>query len=127
MSELVALVERMIKAFRNLGCFFFESTELQRVRDVLVKAEMEKLVEVRPVDEKYPYIMAVVASRRGLEQECTSRVESLLARGSISQDEYKRYKRELVEQCITSMEKERVKEIVKILEEYLARIKQAGP
>jgi hypothetical protein len=126
-SELVALVERMIKAFRNLGCFFFESTELQRVRDVLVKAEMEKLVEVRPVDEKYPYIMAVVASRRGLEQECTSRVESLLARGSISQDEYKRYKRELVEQCITSMEKERVKEIVKILEEYLARIKQAGP
>ena len=127
MSELVALVERMIKAFRNFGCFFFESTELQRVRDVLVKAEMEKLVEVRPVDEKYPYIMAVVASRRGLEQECTSRVESLLARGSISQDEYKRYKRELVEQCITSMEKERVKEIVKILEEYLARIRQAGP
>jgi hypothetical protein len=126
-SELVALVERMIKAFRNLGCFFFESTELQRVRDVLVKAEMEKLVEVRPVDEKYPYIMAVVASRRGLEQECTSRVESLLARGSISQDEYKRYKRELVEQCITSMEKERVKEIVKILEEYLARIRQAEP
>lgn len=127
MSELVVLVERMIKAFRNLGCFFFESTELQRVRDLLVKAEMEKLVEVGPVDEKYPYIMAVVASRRGLEQECTSRVESLLARGSISQDEYKRYKRELVEQCITSMEKERVKEIVKILEEYLARIKQAGP
>ncbi|MFZ8783278.1 MAG: hypothetical protein ACO2OR_04775 [Desulfurococcaceae archaeon] len=127
MSELVVLVERMIKAFRNLGCFFFESAELQRVRDLLVKAEMEKLVEVGPVDEKYPYIMAVVASRRGLEQECTSRVESLLARGSISQDEYKRYKRELVEQCITSMEKERVKEIVKILEEYLARIKQAGP
>jgi len=124
MSELVILVERIIKAFKNFGCFFFESSELQRVRDVLVKAEVEKLVEVRPVDEKYPYIMAVIASRRGLEQECVSRVDSLLVKGSISQDEYKRYRKELIEQCIISLEKERVKEIVKILEDYLARVKQ---
>lgn len=126
MSGLVTLVERMIKAFRNFGSFFFESSELQRVRDVLVKAEIEKLVEVRPVDERYPYIMAVIASRRGLEQECVSRVDSLLAKSAISQDEYKRYRRELVEQCIISLERERVKEIVKILEEYLARVKQAS-
>ncbi len=126
MSGLIILVERMIKAFRNFGCFFFESNELQSVRDILVKAEIEKLVEVRPVDEKYPYIMAVIASRRGLEQECISRVDSLLAKSVISQDEYKRYRRELVEQCLISLEKERVKEIVKILEEYLARVKQAS-
>ncbi len=124
MSELVALVERMIKAFRSFGYFFFEDRELQRVRDVLVKAEIDKLVEVRPVDEKYPYIVAVTASHRNLEHECVSRVDSLLAKGSISQDEYKRYRRELVEQCIISLEKERVKEIVKMLENYLARIKQ---
>lgn len=124
MSELVALVERMIKAFRSFGYFFFEDRELQRVRDVLVKAEIDKLVEVRPVDEKYPYIVAVTASRRNLEHECVSRVDSLLAKGSISQDEYKRYRRELIEQCIISLEKERVKEIVKMLENYLARIKQ---
>jgi hypothetical protein len=123
-SELVALVERMIKAFRSFGYFFFEDRELQRVRDVLVKAEIDKLVEVRPVDEKYPYIVAVTASRRNLEHECVSRVDSLLAKGSISQDEYKRYRRELIEQCIISLEKERVKEIVKMLENYLARIKQ---
>jgi hypothetical protein len=123
-SELVALVERMIKAFRSFGYFFFEDRELQRVRDVLVKAEIDKLVEVKPVDEKYPYIVAVTASRRNLEHECVSRVDSLLAKGSISQDEYKRYRRELIEQCIISLEKERVKEIVKMLENYLARIKQ---
>jgi hypothetical protein len=123
-SELVALVERMIKAFRSFGYFFFEDRELQRVRDVLVKAEIDKLVEVKPVDEKYPYIVAVTASRRNLEHECVSRVDSLLAKGSISQDEYKRYRRELIEQCIISLEKERVKEIVKMLENYLAKIKQ---
>jgi hypothetical protein len=123
-SELVALVERMIKAFRSFGYFFFEDKELQRVRDVLVKAEIDKLVEVKPVDEKYPYIVAVTASRRNLEHECVSRVDSLLAKGSISQDEYKRYRRELIEQCIISLEKERVKEIVKMLENYLNKIKQ---
>jgi polyhydroxyalkanoate synthesis regulator phasin len=123
-SELVALVERMIKAFRSFGYFFFEDRELQRVRDVLVKAEIDKLVEVKPVDEKYPYIVAVTASRRNLEHECVSRVDSLLAKGSISQDEYKRYRRELIEQCIISLEKERVKEIVKMLENYLNKIKQ---
>ncbi|MCC6034678.1 MAG: hypothetical protein LM567_04190 [Desulfurococcaceae archaeon] len=125
MSELVLLVERMIKAFRNFGCFFFEDKELERVKDVIVKAEIDKLVDVRPVDEKYPYILAVIASRRGLEQECISTVDSLLAKGSISQDEYKRYKRELVEQCIISLEKERVKEIIDMLEKYLTRIKQS--
>ncbi|MCC6040934.1 MAG: hypothetical protein LM557_02025 [Desulfurococcaceae archaeon] len=124
MSELVALVERMIKAFRSFGYFFFEDKELQRVRDVLVKAEIDKLVEVKPVDDKYPYIVAVTASRRNLEHECVSRVDSLLAKGSISQDEYKRYRRELIEQCIISLEKERVKEIVKMLENYLNKIKQ---
>jgi hypothetical protein len=123
-SELVALVERMIKAFRSFGYFFFEDKELQRVRDVLVKAEIDKLVEVKPVDDKYPYIVAVTASRRNLEHECVSRVDSLLAKGSISQDEYKRYRRELIEQCIISLEKERVKEIVKMLENYLNKIKQ---
>jgi hypothetical protein len=123
-SELVTLVERMIKAFKNFGYFFFENEELQRVRDVLIKAEIDKLVEVRPVDEKYPYIVAVIASRRDLEHECVSRVDSLLAKGSISQDEYKRYRSELVEQCLISLERERVKEIVKMLENYLTKIKQ---
>lgn len=125
MSELILLVERMIKAFRNFGCFFFEDKELERIRDVIVKAEIDKLVEVRPVDEKYPYIMAVIASRRGLEQECVSTVDSLLAKGSISQDEYKRYRRELVEQCVISLEKERVREVIDMLEKYLAKIKQS--
>jgi hypothetical protein len=114
----------MIKAFRNFNCFFFEDKELERVRDVIVKAEIDKLVEVRPVDEKYPYILAVIASHRGLEQECVSIVDSLLAKGSISQEEYKKYRRELVEQCIISLEKERVKEVISMLEKYLARIKQ---
>jgi len=60
-----------------------------------------------------------MASRKGLDKECISRVESMLARGEINQLEYKRYRRELVEQCINSMEKEIVKEVVANLEKYV--------
>ncbi len=64
-----------------------------------------------------------MASRKGLDKECISRVESMLARGEINQLEYKRYRRELVEQCINSMEKEIVKEVVANLEKYVSKLR----
>lgn len=112
----------MIKAFKRFGCFVFEAEELEKIRDLLVKAEIDKLIEVRLVDERYPYIYIAVIRRRGIERECLSRVEALLAKGSISQNYYKKYKRELIEQCINSLEREKSREIVEILERYLSKI-----
>ena len=85
-----------------------------------------KLVELKPVDERYPYILALTASRKGIDKECISKVESMLSKGEITQNEYKRYKSELLEQCIMSLEKERVKEVISAMENYLARIKPSS-
>lgn len=59
-----------------------------------------------------------------IDRECLSKVESMLSKGEITHSEYKRYKRDLVEQCIISLEKERIKEIVSTLESYVAKIRQ---
>ncbi|MEM0246745.1 MAG: hypothetical protein QXH02_00385 [Desulfurococcaceae archaeon] len=116
------MAENMIKAFKRFGCFVFEAKELERVKDLVVKAEISKHVEVRLVDERYPHIYAVVVSRKNIDKECLSRIESMLSRGELPHNEYKRYKRELLEQCILSMEKERVKEVISVLEKYVAKI-----
>jgi hypothetical protein len=126
MSGYVELAERIIKALKKYGCFIFESTELEKVRDLAVKSEILKLVEIRPVDEKYPYVFAMVAAKRGIDRECASIVESMISRGEISQNEYKRYKKELLEQCLVSMERERIKEVISTLEDYISRIKGSG-
>ncbi|MEM1695767.1 MAG: hypothetical protein QXJ18_03110 [Desulfurococcaceae archaeon] len=123
MSELVSLVERVITAFKKIECFIFEIHELEKVRDLVIKAGIEKYVEIRPVDERYPYIMALVPSRRGLDRDCIALLERMLSRGEISQDEYKKYKIELLEQCILSLETEKAKEIVRILEDYYRKLK----
>lgn len=118
----MSLAERMIKAFKKFNCFVFEAKELEKVRDLIVKAEIDKYVEVRAVDDRYPYIYAVIAARKGIERECLSRIEALLSKGDLSQNDYKKYKRELLEQCIMSMERERVKEVVSTLDKYLSKI-----
>ncbi|MEM0199016.1 MAG: hypothetical protein QXX72_01880 [Desulfurococcaceae archaeon] len=123
MSELVSLVERVIMAFKKIECFIFEIHELEKVRDLVIKSGIEKYVEIRPVDERYPYIMALVPSRRGLDRDCIALLERMLSQGEISQDEYKKYKIELLEQCILSLETEKAKEIVRILEDYYRKLK----
>ncbi|MEM4482108.1 MAG: hypothetical protein QXK88_00995 [Desulfurococcaceae archaeon] len=125
MNELLSLSEKVIKALRKFGCYIFESRELEKVRDLAIKAEINKFVEIKPVDERYPHIFAMIVARRGIERECIARVESMLSRGELSQSEYKRYKRELLEQCIVSLEKERVKEVIAALEKHSSMISRA--
>ena len=122
-SELLALADRMLKAFRKIECFVFEASELEKVRDLVVKAGIDKYVEIRPVDERYPYIFAVVPARRGLDRECVTRIESMLSRGELSHNEYKKYKTELIEQCIISLEAERAKKVASELESYISKLK----
>jgi len=53
------------------------------------------------------------------------KVDELLSRGQIPLDQYKKMRNELVEQCITSMEHERIKEIVEKIEKYYQKLSKA--
>lgn len=123
MNKLASFIERVLVAFKKIECFIFEVHELEKVKDLVIKSGIDKYIEIRPVDERYPYILALIPSRRGLDRECIARVETMLSRGELSQEEYKRYRTELLEQCIRSLITERVKEIVKTLEEYHKKLK----
>lgn len=122
MSEKLALLDRVISSFKKLECFIFELHELEAVRDLVIKAGIDKDVEIRPVDERYSYIIALIPSSRGIERECIAIIETALSKGELSQNDYKRYKSELLEQCVQSLRFEKVKKIVNTLEEYRAKL-----
>ena len=119
MSEFLSLAERVLKAYRKYGCYIFEAKELDTIREFIAKTGISKYVEVKSIDERYPYIYVVIPLKRGIERECIVQIESMLSRGMMTPNEYKKYKKELVEQCVVSMEKELVKKIINILEEYI--------
>lgn len=122
MSEKLALLDRIVNALKKMECFIFEVRELDAVRDLTIKAGIDRDVEIKPVDERYSYILALIPSSKGLDRECLARVETALSRGELSQNEYKRYKSELLEQCIHSLRFEKVKKIINTLEEYRTRL-----
>lgn len=99
--------------------------EKEKVEDFIVKSEIRELVEIEQADKRYPYIFVLRPNRRQLLSECQAKVKKALSDGEISQLEYKKYSKELVEQCIVSMERERVKEIIGVIEKYIARVRQS--
>ncbi|ADG90636.1 hypothetical protein [Thermosphaera aggregans] len=124
MSEALEITERVLKAFKYYRCFVFEKHELPTVKDFVVKSELTGLVIIKKVDPKYEDIYILTASIKGFEQECISKVDELLSRGQIPLDQYKKMRNELVEQCITSMEHERVKEIIGKIEKYYQKLRR---
>lgn len=122
MSKIINLAEKALRAFEYYGCYVFESDVLEDVKRLLVLAEVNELVEVKLVDEKYPYIYIATAWTRAVERECVTKVKELAAKNEIPPHIYKRYYPELVEQCILSKEKEMVKEIINRIRKYLERM-----
>ncbi|QOR94139.1 hypothetical protein IMZ38_05760 [Thermosphaera chiliense] len=122
MSEALKIAERVLKAFKYYRCFVFEKHELPLVKDFVVKSELTGLVTIKKADPKYEDIYILTASLKGFEQDCISKVDELLSRGQIPLDQYKKMRSELVEQCITSMEHERIKEIVEKIEKYYQKL-----
>lgn len=126
MSEIKSMAERVLKALKYYRCFVFEKRELSTVKDFVVKSELTGLVTIKRADPKYEDLYIMTASLKGFEQECVSKIDELLSRGQIPLDQYKRMRAELVEQCITSMEHERVKQIIEKIEKYYQRISETS-
>jgi len=124
-SDVLSLAERVMKAFSKYNCFIFEEKELQAVRDLMTAAELKGLVEIKQVDPRYPGIYIATVWTRSIERECLSRVDILLSEGRLSENEYKKYRAELVEQCILSMERELSRKIVDVLSGYISRLRSS--
>lgn len=125
MSDVLSLAERVMKAFSKYNCFIFEESELQAVRNLMTAAELKGLVEIKQVDPRYPGIYIATVWTRSIEKECLSRVDILLSEGRLSENEYKKYRAELVEQCILSMERELSRKIVDALSGYISRLRSS--
>ncbi|ABN70573.1 hypothetical protein Smar_1484 [Staphylothermus marinus F1] len=121
MSELLDLAKRMVKAFRTFECFVFEKEEIDKVRELLVQADIRSLVRIRKADPRYPYIYVVVPWSREFENICVSRVKKMLAEGRIDRETYNKRYNEMITQCIRHYERERVKEIIEKLERYIGK------
>lgn len=126
MSDIVVLAERMVKAFSRYNCFIFEENELEKVRDLVIAAELKGLVEVKQVDPRYPYIYIATPWTRSLEKDCVSRVNIMLTEGRLTQEEYKKYRANLIEQCIVSGEVEASKRIVEALTRHINKLKSSS-
>ncbi|MGC8954195.1 MAG: hypothetical protein ACP5N5_05715 [Desulfurococcus sp.] len=126
MSDIIDLAERMARAFSRYNCFIFEENELEKVRDLVIAAELKGLVEVKQVDPRYPYIYIVTPWTRSLEKDCVSRVNIMLTEGRLTQEEYKKYRANLIEQCMVSGEVEVSKRIVEALTRHINKLKSSS-
>lgn len=126
MSELIDLAKRMIKAFKNFECFVFEKDEIDKVRELLVKANIRNLVRIKKADPRYEYIYVVVPWSREFENICAAKVKELVADGMIDRETYNKRYNNLITQCIKHYERERAKEIVGKLEKYIGSSSGGG-
>ncbi|WP_440059721.1 hypothetical protein ACSU1N_00760 [Thermogladius sp. 4427co] len=123
MPEVIELAERVLNAFKRYECFIFEAQELQSIRELVAKSELTGLVVVRRVDPRYEHLYILAPWSLDFEKECLSLVQNMLAEGRLSLNDYKRKRDSLIEQCIVSKERERVRVIIEKLENYIKSIK----
>ncbi|MCY0867745.1 MAG: hypothetical protein OWQ48_00725 [Desulfurococcus sp.] len=120
------LAKRVSKAFSRYNCFIFEENELENVRNLIIMAELKGIVEVKQLDPRYPGIYIATVWTKRIERECISLVEGMLSKGQLTPEEYKKYRNELIEQCIVSMEIEESKKVVEALSRYIDRLKSTS-
>lgn len=117
-SDEVTLVKRILNGFKHYGCFIFEKAELDMVRRVAKNSGIDKLSTLRKADPRYDHIYIIIPWSIEFHQECESRIRKLLAEGGINRDVFKKNYVSLIEQCVRFFERERVKEIIRSLENY---------
>ena len=118
-EKLLELAKRVLNAFKHFECFVFEREEYDLVRKLLEETGLKRHVVVRKADPRYEHIYIILPWRYEFENECTAYVKKLLADGKINHNYYKKYKNIMISQCIKHMEREKVKEIINILEKYV--------
>ncbi|OYT37759.1 MAG: hypothetical protein B6U89_06885 [Desulfurococcales archaeon ex4484_58] len=119
MSEKIDLAKRILNAFKHFECFVFESSELKKVKEVLNDTGLNKLVVMKKADPRYDHIYILLPWNIEFEQECVSKVKELLASRRINNDYYKKNYLLLIDQCVKHHIKERVKEIINVLQRYI--------
>ncbi len=118
-EELYRLAERVLNAFKHYECFVFEREELDLVKKLVNEAGLKKHVVIRRADPRYEYIYIMLPWRIEFENECVAYVKKLVAEGKINHNYYKKNKNIMISQCIKHKEREKVKEIINILENYI--------
>ncbi|RLG81384.1 MAG: hypothetical protein DRO13_01340 [Thermoprotei archaeon] len=121
-SELLELAKRMLNAFKHFECFIFEKRELEAVKKLLRETGLNRHLLLRRADPRYEHIYVLLPWRIEFEQECLASVKRLLAEGRVDQDYYKKNYKLLITQCIKHFEREKVKEVISILRDYINRV-----
>lgn len=122
MQTNVELAKRLINAFRHYGCFIFESDELEFVKNFVKESGLNNLLILRRVDPRYERLYILLPWSIEFHQDCVSRVHKLLAEGSIDRNSFKKNYVVMVEQCIRHYIRERIKEVINRLEDFLRRV-----
>ena len=125
-QDVLEMAKRMLKAFKSFECFVFEREELELVKKTLIETKIRRLVRIKKADPKYEHILIVVPWSKEFENMCLAKVKELLAQGRIDRDTYNKRYNELVLQCIRHYERERVKEIINILQNYIEKATSGG-
>ena len=125
-SELLELAKRVLNAFKHYECFVFEKSELDKVKKLLEDAGLRKHVVVRRADPRYEEIYIILPWQQTFETECVNYVTKLVAEGKVNKNYYKKNRNLMILQCIKHMEREKVKEIISLLENYIERGASSG-
>lgn len=127
MDELKKLASRMVKALRNFECYVFEKEELKNVYEVVKASGIKSLVTIKKADPRYEYIYILVPWSRDFENECKAIVDKALSEGRISRESYKKEYATMIAQCVKHKERERIKDIIAKLEQYIKGNGDGGP
>lgn len=125
-NEEYELIKRILSGFKHYGCFIFEKRELESVKRVAKNTGIDRLLKIKKADPRYDHIYILIPWDIEFHQECESRIRKMLVEGGINRDLFKRNYSVLLEQCVRFFERERTKEIIRILEETVKSIEKGS-
>ncbi|MEM0355904.1 MAG: hypothetical protein QXT88_01325 [Desulfurococcaceae archaeon] len=120
------LAKRILEGFKHYGCFIFERNEFEAVKKIARNTGIDRLVTLRKVEGRYDHIYIIIPWNIEFQQECISRVRKILFEGGINRDILKKNYIALIEQCVRFFERERIKEIIRNLENYIKSLENTG-
>ncbi len=118
-SQIVEVAARMLKAFKNIGCFIFEKQEYDVVRRAVNSINMLKHVKIELVDQRYPYIYVVKPKIDHCFKECENKAGEYILKGEVKESLKNVFKKEFVSQCVRYCEKRKINEVIALLESFL--------
>ncbi|MCS7128565.1 MAG: hypothetical protein N3E36_04570 [Sulfolobales archaeon] len=119
-SQIIETAVRMLKAFKNIGCFLFEKHEYDAVRRTVDSINMLKHVKIELVDQRYPYIYVVKPKTDHCFKECENKAGEYILRGEVKESLKNIFKKEFISQCIRYCEKRKISEVIALLENFLS-------